>query len=474
MEKVSLDVLKTIKCDTVVVGGGVAGVAAAIASARHGAKTLLIESGGCLGGQATLGLVTPLDARCDTKGKSFGGLIAEIANETVKLSKKYCSAEEIGEHSDIASPHILKYVLLDLLTSSGADVSFHTTLLSADTEDGVITAVYAVTHSGIVKYIAKNYIDCSGDAQLCYLSGAEYVLGSEPNVFSQLTEEGLDKAHFSENHYSGYTKSGLMQPVSIFFLMGAVDVEKAMELNNLDLNFGDLGITKERFKNWQFAGTNGFEITDNRIPMPQGRVLVTRSNRSDVAVINMSRVINIDGSDTDSLNNGEIIAQKQVIALVDFLKTFIPGFEHSYYMQSGFTLGVRETKRMVGKYVLSGQDAIRCKTFANPVARGSYIIDIHDPSGKSRAVGGDIKGRFYDIPYGSIVSKNIKNLLAAGRCISADHIAHASTRIQGTCILTGQAAGTAAAICAKQNIFAESADEQQLHSALLEGGVYLD
>ena len=474
MSNVTLNVYKTIACDTLVAGGGVAGVAAAIASARHGAKTVLLESGGCLGGQATLGLVTPLDARTDTTGRSFGGLIAEIAEMTVALSKEYCSSGDEGAHSDIASPHILKYVLLKLLTESGAEVSFHTVLISADRQDDEITAVYAATKSGIVKYEAKNYVDATGDAQLTYLSGADYILGSEPGVFRQLSDEGLNKAHFSENKYDAYSENGLMQPVSIFLLMGGVDVDRAWPLNNKDLHFGDLGITKERFLNWKFAGSCGFEVTDDRIPMPQGRVLITRSNRHDVAVINMSRVLHIDGSDTDSLNRGELLAQAQVIAIVDFLKTFIPGFENSYYLQSGFTLGVRETRRMIGKYTLSGLDAIQCRKFPYPVARGSYIIDIHDPSGKARAIGGSIKGAFYDIPYSALVSRNVKNLLSAGRCISADHIAHASTRIQGTAILTGQAVGTASALCTKADISAQSLPDKDLHEALLKDGVYLD
>ena len=473
MQEIKLRLSRTEEFDVAVIGGGVAGCAAALAAARNGAKTLLIEAGGILGGQATLGLVTPLDACFTTSGKSFGGILEEICEKTIELTKEYCSCGAEGKIWDIASPHILKYVLVELLSRENVNIKFHTTLISANSSDNEIKSIVVSEKSALTEIKAKTFIDATGDADLTYLSGAEYVLGSESGVFSQLSDTGLNKSHFSDNEYSAYSVDGLMQPVSIFILMGGVDVEKAMSLNNKDLKFGDLGITEEKFREWKYAGSCGFEIGGTSIPMPQGRVLVSPSTRPDVAVINMSRVVGINGADADSLNEGEVKAQKQVIAIVDFLKTFIPGFENSYYIQSGSTLGVRETRRMKGEYTLSGMEAIQCRSFEYPVARGSYIIDIHDPTGKSRAVGGNIKGEFYDIPYGCLVSETYSNLLACGRCISVDHIAHSSTRIQGTCILTGQAVGTAAALAYEMGLSPKELPEKYLYNQLLKDGVFL-
>lgn len=331
------------------------------------------------------------------------------------------------------------------------------------------------TESGFVSVAAKTFIDASGDADLAALCGAELVKGSEPGCFEALTESGLDHSHFSSGSYGAYERDGLMQPTSIFILMGGVNYEeyRKHKLNNRELHFGDLGITEERFRSWKFCGSPGFEINGDRIPTPQGRVLISPSNRPDTAVINMSRITGIDGSDAESLNRGEIAAQKQIIAIADFLINFIPGFENAYYSQSGFTLGVRETRRIRGRYVLTGLDAINCRKFENSIARGSYMIDIHDPNGKARAIGGDIKGDSYDIPYGCILSKNTENLLACGRCISADHIAHSSTRIQGTCILTGQAAGSAAALAAAEGISVSQIEPAVLHGKLISDGVRL-
>ena len=123
--------------------------------------------------------------------------------------------------------------------------------------------------------------------------------------------------------------------------------------------------------------------------------------------------------------------------------------------------------------MLSGMEAINCKAFDNPIARGSYIIDIHDPSGRARAIGGDIKGDYYDIPYGCLISKTYNNLLSCGRCISVDHIAHSSTRIQGTCIQTGQAAGTAAAMANAGGISPKQISTKALHEQLINDGMYL-
>lgn len=475
MKELTFELNKTLSTDIVVAGGGVAGCAAALAAARNGAKVMLIESGGVLGGQAGIGIVTPLDAIGTRSGKSFGGLVKEFCDDIEAEGEKYCFNDEPEKkHFSLGSPHITKYVLLKKLVEAGVDVRFHTTLVDAVLENGKLTGVVVHDKSGFSIINANSFIDATGDADLIAMSKADFSLGSEAGVLDSLAGHGMDKRHFSDDKYTGYQNERVMQPVSIFFIMGNVDVATAMKLNNKKLVFGDLGITKERFENWKFAGSYGFEITDDRIPMPQGRVLVSRGPREDMAVINMSRVTGIDGSNADSLNEGEIKAQLQLIAIVDFLQTFIPGFENSYLIQSANTLGVRETRRLKGRYVLSGDEAIRCAANEDRVARGSYMIDIHDPKGKSAAVGGDIKGEFYDIPFGCLVAKEYDNLLACGRCISADHVAHASTRIQGTCIMTGQAVGTAAALALKKGIEPANIEVAKLREKLIADGLYLD
>lgn len=468
--------MKNIKTDAVVLGGGIAGCAAALAAARKGVKVTLIEGTGVLGGQAGFGLVTPYSAMtANNTNKPFGGIVTEIYDDVSRYSEKYCTNNpDEGGHWSVASPHIIKYLLLKKLTDAGVSVRFHSNFAEAHTDGDKIEYITVLEKDGFCDIYADIFIDASGDGDLFASAGADYVIGSEADVFSSLVENDLDKRHFSDSQYKRYEKDGVMQPVSIFFTMGGVDYEKASSFNNKSLHFGDLGITREMFEKWEFAGTYGFEITDDKIPTPQGRILVTRGTKSDVAVINMSRVVGIDGTDAESLNEGEIKAQLQLIAIVDFLQRFVPGFEKSYLIQSGSSLGIRETRRLKGKYVLTGNNAIRCREFDDAIARGSYIIDIHDPNGKGAAIGGDIKKDFYEIPYGCLVSEKFSNMLVCGRCISADHVAHASTRIQGTCVMTGQAAGTAAFTALKDNADVREIDGRALRKILISDGVYLD
>ena len=474
MKKVEVSVTREREYDVAVIGGGIAGVTAAIAAARNGTKTVLIEESGVLGGQATLGIVTPLDARKDLKGKPFGGILTEISEELISLGKQYGSGGDEAKIMPIASPHLLKYLLLKKCLESGVVVLFHSVFFGAEKQGNEISSVLILTKNGVERIVAKTFIDASGDGALIEKSGAPFTLGCERESYAVLQEAGLNVLHESSEKSVDYSDKKAMQPVSIFFTLGGVDVEKAYTYNNKNFKIGDLEITKEKLAKWKFYGTCGFEENGDKMPLPQGRILVTHGTRKDVAVVNMSRVTGINGADADSLNEGEYKAQLQVIAIVDFLKTFVDGFENCYLIQSGNTLGIRETRRLKGETVLNGLNVINGNRTAYPVARGSYIIDIHDPSGRGKAIGGNIKGDFYDIPYGALITKNVPNLLAVGRCISADHVAHSSTRIQGTCMLTGQAAGVAAAISVVSGVQACDLSEKLVHERLLVEGVYLD
>ena len=467
----NLKIMREIECDTFVAGGGVAGASAAIASSRGGASTILAEAGGTLGGQAGIGLVTPLSSVGSPNGVSFGGLIDEIIQNVSELTRKYICVNEDEKESYSISPHILKYTLLKLATDANVDVHFHTMLCDVETENGKIISVILKDKSGFLKVKAKSFIDATGDADMVWLAKDEYVLGSEKDIFNDLRKNSLDKIHSDGDTYAKYEGENLMQPVSLFFVMRGVDYDVASKLNNRKIFFGEFGITKERFEKWEFAGTPGFEITSEQIPTPQNRVLMTRGRHKDEAVINMSRVININGADADDLSKGEIVAQLQLIAIVDFLKTFIPGFENSYLVETSSRLGVRETRRLCGKYKISGNDLINCKKFDDTICKGHYIIDIHDPQGRKKAIGGILKGDYYDIPYGCLLPQNTNNLLVAGRCISVDHVARSSTRIQGTCVMTGQAAGTAAALSIKENVACGEINVKNLQNTLRKDGV---
>lgn len=471
------EITKEYTSSLTVVGGGVAGCAAAIAAARLGTDTILIEQSGVLGGQAGLGLVTPMASVFSRSGKPFGGLVDEIRNEVIRMNTEYCMNNTHLENyvpsgeAKISAPHILKYVLMKLCRDSGVRILFHTSVIDAETQNDKVEKIIVSEKSGLAVINSKVFIDADGDGELMSFANDNFMLGSESSAWTSLEKNGLDKVHFSEGGGYKPKSTPAMQPVSIFFTMGGVDFKTASSFNNKDLKYDDFGLTFEDFSKLPYAGHCGFEQIngDDKLPLPQGRILVFHGARNDVAVINMSRIIGINASNPESLNRGEILGQQQVIDLVDFLKNFVPGFENAYLIESAQTLGIRESRRLVGKYILSGEDVINCHRFDDAVARGSYIIDIHDPYGKSKAIGGEIHGDFYEIPLRSLQSAKYDNLYAVGRCISADHVAHSSTRVQGTCILTGQAAGTAAALYSASG----RVDYNEVRENLTASGVWL-
>ena len=468
------DVEIAYEADVAVIGGGIAGTAAAVAAAREGKSVLLVESSGCLGGLATNGHVSPFDATKDRKGRTFGGIAKEILDGMDEAQEKYGVPTSSIKRE---GPHLFKWVLLNLAVNSGVKILFHATLLDAIVENDTIKYALVATKSGIRGIKAKVFVDTTGDADLVNLSGEEFIIGSEASTDDILKATGYNKMHFESEEaedYNAQANARNVQPVSIMFTMGNVDTSKNPgQYNNKLLKFEDLGTTKEEFFKLPYAGTVGFEDNGDLIPLPQGRILIGRTGRPGEMLVNMSRIVGVNAADADELTDAEVKAQLQVMYLVDFLKRFVPGFENSFLVESGNTLGVRETRRLVGRYVLSGLDAINCVHFDDDVACGSYMIDIHDPHGKRKALGGEITGTCYGIPYRSLTPKTIKNLLVAGRCISTDRQALASLRVMASCMGTGQAAGVAAAMAVANNQAVQDIDTAQLVATLKEWGAVL-
>lgn len=455
--------------DVVVIGGGLAGTAAAVAAGRAGKSVLLIEKSGCLGGLATNGHVSPFDATHSRSGKPFGGIAQEILDAMDEMQKNYGVPTSCVKRE---GPHLLKWVLLKMAADANVQILFHADLIDVQRENDEIKYLLIHTKSGIEAVCGKMFVDATGDGDVFFGANEEFFMGSEADCGKMLEQTDLNHMHYEDNKIDKYTPERIndtraVQPTSVMFTMGGVDLEKhPQKYNNKNLTFEDLGIDKEEFRKLPYYGTCGFEDNGELIPLPQGRVLLSLTGRPNEMLVNMSRVIRVDATDAKELSEASVKAHLQVIYIADFLKRYVPGFENAYLVESSNTLGVRETRRLVGQYVLKGTDAINCVHFEDNIGCGSYMIDIHDPFGKSRAMGGDVKGDCYGIPYRCLVPKTVKNLLVCGRCISVDHIAHSSTRIQGTCTITGQAAGTAAALALQENESVQKLDVKLLQRKL--------
>ncbi|MCT8137060.1 FAD-dependent oxidoreductase [Anaerobacillus sp. CMMVII] len=380
------------KVDVLVAGGGPAGIAAAIASARNGAKTVLLEKHGFLGGMGTAALVNPFMSYFSGRTQLVKGVFQEVVD---RLKER--GAYGGTGHAWSFEPEEYKFTLNELALESGVELLFHTYVVDAVTEDGSITGVVIESKSGRQVIEAKAYIDCTGDGDLAARAGAEFKVGRESD--------------------------GQVQPASIMFKMGGV--------NN-------------RRKAWEYA------VEDARLP--QGRVLFFKMPREGEVVINMTRIVNVNALDGEDLSRAEIEGRKQVKEIVDYLVENVEGFDNAYLITTGPQIGIRESRRIMGEYVLKTEDVLECQKFDDAIAHCSYMIDIHNPTGAGTEKVILPKGQWYDIPYRCLLPKDLNNLLVAGRCISATHEAHSSLRIQPTCYALGEAAGVAASIAVQESI----------------------
>jgi hypothetical protein len=392
--------------DIIVAGGGPAGVAAAIAAARQGANTILLEKHGFLGGMGTAALVNPFMSYFSGRTQLVKGIFQEV----IERLENAGAFGGVG-HSWSFDPEVYKFVLNELCLEAGVHLQFHTFVVDAITENGKITGLITESKSGRQIMEANIYIDCTGDGDLAARAGAEYQIGRETD--------------------------GACQPMSIMFKMGGV---------------------KNRRKAWEYP------VNDKRLP--QGRVLFFKMPREGEVMVNMTRIVNVDGTNVEDLTRAEIEGRKQVMEIVEYMKENVEGFEDAYLIMTGPQIGVRESRRIMGEYVLTADDVLQCRKFEDAIAHCSYMIDIHNPTGAGTEKVILPKGQWYDIPYRCLLPKGFDNLLVAGRCISSTHEAHSSLRIQPTCYALGQAAGTAGAIAVKANISPKQVNISELQEKL--------
>lgn len=402
--------------DVLVAGAGPAGVSAAVCAAREGARTMLIEQTGDVGGIATAGLMS------HWTGGTEGGFYEEVIRRS---------------QGKTINPEILKTVLLEMLDEAGVILQLYTFACEPVVEDNVLKGIITESKSGREAIMAGVVIDATGDGDIAARAGVPHVKGRETD--------------------------GSMQPATIMFKVAGVDMERAVFARSFEETFdipaGDL----------QTLGKT-------HLPSPAGHVLLYRTTLPGIVTCNMTNSIGIDGTDVRDLTRASYECRSQMNMIVDFLNKYVPGYENCYMISSASLIGVRETRHFKGEAVITEQDILEARVFEDwAVTKASFNFDVHNMTGNGLdATGcqhkfGQTKG--YTIPYGCFVPIKVDQLFLAGRNISGTHMAHSNYRVMPICANMGQSVGVAAAMCVRDKVKPRSLQVKKLQERLLELGI---
>lgn len=417
---------------------------------------MLVERYGFLGGMSTAALVYPWMTFHTADGKQvIKGIAQEIIDRLMAMNASPGHVRDtVGFTSTITPyhPEVYKVLVSKMLKEAGVQLLLHSFVdsVAMNGAGDTIESVQLTTKSGRIELRGRVFIDTSGDADIAYLSGAPCLKGREGDHRTQpmtmkFRMRGVDlaavKQYMIDHPDEFYRKT------------------PHAELPDLPLS-GICGF----YKHWKEAN----------LPINRDQVLFFTGPNEDEVLVNTTRVQGLDGTRVEDLTEAEELGREQVLLVADFMTRNLPGFEKASISQVGAQIGIRESRRIDGQYALTGEDVIAGRRFEDAIARSGYPIDIHDPSGKG-VTSADVQGDgAYDIPYRCLLPKQVDNLLAAGRCISTTHEALATTRLTPSCMATGQATGSAAAIAVRQGIRPQAVDVAELQDTLRRDGVVLD
>lgn len=417
------------KYDLIVAGGGFAGCAAAISAAREGLQVLLIEQANCLGGAPSNCLVNPfmpystkINGQRTTLCK---GLFQEITDRLAKFTQDH----DVALNETIFNEEYLKIILARMAQSAGVELLFRSYLSDVKADNGTVASVTVANKSGSMELTANYFIDATGDADLAAMAEFPFRLGRE--------------------------EDSLCQPMTLCFRVGNVDLEGYRQ-------------TKAQitplYQEWKRQG---------KLNNPREDVLIFPTVLEGVLHFNSTRIVKLNPTDALDLTKAEILAREQALELFLFLKENFECFKNSHLLSTAAQIGVRESRMIDGEYILTGKDLVECRKFKDAIVLGNYDIDIHNPEGEGTSHYYFKEGEYYTIPYRSLIPKDSRNLLVAGRCISADHEAQASIRIMPIVCCIGEAAGLAAVQAKATDIPVGMIDTEKLREKLLQNGAEL-
>jgi ribulose 1,5-bisphosphate synthetase/thiazole synthase len=472
--------------EVVVAGGGTAGFAAAIAAARAGAKVTLIEQLSYLGGTMTGGLVPGIvsmrhqpwrDEETLVQLESLysgdqvvRGIAQEMVDRLIAVGGSYSQRDGEAPVRVLFDPELMKWVVDQMVREAGVRILYHTKVTGVHKDGNRITGV--TTDSG-ASIAADVVIDATGDGHVANFAGAPY-------------EQG-------ENNDATY-----VQPITLYFLMGGVDLDKTIAYINQ--TSGDFSEAYVRKLNELYA--KGMPVTvlainsirekaaaEGKYPIPFGTTTLNpRAHTSisrpvfrggkiryDVTMHNVDMAYRVDATDIESLSEAIGSMRDFTVRTANYFRDYVPGYENSYLLQVADIVGVRETRRIVGDYVLTGSDVLEARRFDDAIGFCGATVDVHNVEGGKELtrMSAIREGKSYQVPYRMLLPRGIDNLLVAGRCVSADRVACGSIRQQAGCLVTGQGAGVAAALAGRQKITPRNVSIAQLRAELANQGVVL-
>ena len=414
--------------DIVIAGAGPAGIGAALEAARSGLKTALIERYGCVGGNLTQGYVGPL------LGKVCAGTVAE------EIEAAICAKR--GAVPDFEKA---KIALTDMLERAGVDVFLQTAVIGAEKVSERIEKIHTAGKFGNISFTAETFVDATGDGDLAVLAGCPYEMGRDGD--------------------------GLVQPVTLMFIIEGVDPDQPL-LCRHEEDYTDLGDGREYLDLCHTACRTG------ELPENVNIVRLYATGNPSERMVNATQENRIDPLNPADVFKAEVSLRRQIGKIVDFLKNNIPGFSDIRIKGSASTLGVRESRRVLGRYQLTEDDLMAGRAFSDTVVhKANFCLDIHNPSGAGQSVHAEkrpVTPPLYDIPFSAMCPLGCNNLITAGRCISGTHVAHSSYRVMRIRMAMGQAAGAAAAVMRETNTDTASVDVGLIRRHLIERGVALE
>jgi hypothetical protein len=422
-----------LEADVVVIGGGPAGISASVGSSRVGARTIVVEQYGCLGGLITLASMETPSWWRNEKSTMPGGVAEDLDQKMLSMGAVTKTIFKPG--TGLAyDTEMFKYVADEYIKENGVIPVLHCQGVMPIMEENIIKGVITESKSGRTAILAKKVIDCTGDADIAFRAGADCCIKDDSN---------------------GNVPLGYFQPGTVIYGLTEVDVPAIEEEADSDPAIRNPIIHKRMYHGWRDALTAGevFPESTNR------GFIYNRTTKNELTALNHSFVM-VDGTDVLSLTQAEIQSRKDIINTIPLLQKYYKGLKNAKLRNFAMSIGIRETRRIKGEYQITFKEIFDEVKFHDSIA--VFPICLDGPEGVMPAY----TEAFFQVPFRLIVPVKIENLLVAGRCVSAERRATSVTRLMNFAMVTGQAAGVASALAVKHEVFSRNVDIKVLQQEL--------